>query len=430
MKVIEEINRGGFGLVEKIRLNNGTIVARKTFNPLPQIRESTDVNKLLRRFSREVRVQSSLPNEYFIPVLDKDLEGDRPWFTMPLSDRNYADLVQEDRNSSNISIDALADILSSLEVLHNLGYTHRDLKPQNVLYHDGRWKLSDLGLVLPPRDETATLTASDSAWGTELYCAPEQAQDFRSVTNQADIYSFGCILHDIVDGNQRIPFQRYTSNGPLGAVIEKCTELNPNRRFKSIVDVRSMVLTILTDLAGNLSTSPKAEEWVTKLENTSDWDSSDLEDFARFLRSSTNKDDLWSVCRTIDENILQDLHDIDSNLWESVVSSYLEWSQSAFDHRYCDVIIRRLELITSIGSIDAKASAILAAAVLGTKHNSWLVMDRVLSMCGPHLSERIAQRVAIEIVVEQLTEQFRRCAHALDRTIDEYHIAIADVLRI
>ncbi|QSV74519.1 MAG: protein kinase family protein [Aphanizomenon flos-aquae KM1D3_PB] len=57
--------------------------------------------------------------------------------------------MQDARSNGIPPLEALSDILNALEELHFLGYVHRDLKPQNILFHQGRWKLSDFGLVLP-----------------------------------------------------------------------------------------------------------------------------------------------------------------------------------------------------------------------------------------------------------------------------------------
>jgi eukaryotic-like serine/threonine-protein kinase len=162
MKVLNEINRGGFGRVERVLLDDGRIVAKKTFDPHFNVVSSSDIPKLKQRFQREVRVQSSLGNESFIEILDYDLETESPWFTMPLADKNFGEEIQKYRSNNSIPLTALSDILNALEELHRLGYVHRDLKPQNILFHNNRWKLSDFGLVLSTTGTTTKLTGSIS----------------------------------------------------------------------------------------------------------------------------------------------------------------------------------------------------------------------------------------------------------------------------
>ena len=60
MKVLNVISRGGFGRVEKVELDNGEIVARKVFDPLPSILATAEIPKLKKRFQRGVKVLPSL----------------------------------------------------------------------------------------------------------------------------------------------------------------------------------------------------------------------------------------------------------------------------------------------------------------------------------------------------------------------------------
>ena len=162
---------------------------------------------------------------------------------MPLANATYEQQIAKDKASGSVDVDAVADILNGLQHLHDLGYIHRDLNPKNILQHDGNWKLSDLGAVLPPSGHTITLTEGTIIY-TEQYCSPEQRNDFHSAQPAADVYSFGCILHDIFGVPPRTPYSRHSASGPVGVLIEKCTELKPERR-PTIQVLRDMLLETL-----------------------------------------------------------------------------------------------------------------------------------------------------------------------------------------
>ncbi len=204
MKVLHAINSGGFGIVERVELPDGKHAARKTLKP----RNATgDTPKMRRRFQREVAIQGRPPPGIVIPVLQTGLDSDPPWYLMELAGSSLMDQILIDRSNGLISQKPILDLLDALEWIHELDLVHRDLKPQNVLSHDGRWKLSDFGMALPLTDASTTLTQG-TVMGSPYYMAPEQASGFHFVDARADIYSVGCILYDWVVGTLRTPVVR------------------------------------------------------------------------------------------------------------------------------------------------------------------------------------------------------------------------------
>jgi len=272
------------------------------------------------------------------------------------------------------------------------------------------------------------LTSTSSVWGTRLYMAPEQYTGFRDVTAAADIYSVGCILHDLVVGNLRIPFQQVTCDGPLGPILEKCTERDPNRRFADIRKLRDAIFVALAPPTEEPGEGP-ASQWLIDLPGVSSWTVEKLEAFVRFLRKlDPHSETASAICNVIDEDALGTFYQLDHILWASLTEFYFEWTKQNFSFSYCDVIVTRLRKIFDLGNPTQKAKAVLAAAQLGHSHNRWYVMQHVLSMAGPHLDEPVAQRLAIEIVVNDAHADLIACAEEINHTPDEYHPVIARIL--
>lgn len=427
MELIDEIASGGFGRVERVRLPDGSLAARKTFSPQPALTVSANIDRLKERFVREARVQSSLPDDMFIPITELDLASDPPWFLMPLADGNLGDAIAGGTLTQDRALEAISEILDALEHLHRSGIIHRDLKPSNILLHNGRWKLSDFGLVLLPTPESQRLTTSHSAWGTLAYCAPEQVSAFKAAGNGVDIYALGCILHDIFVRSARIPYQRHTCPGPLGPVIERCTETDPARRFQTVADLRMALFAVLSTptLEGS---KPEAKAIALKLVEPDKMTPADMEELRLLLRDDDVIDTGAPVFVALDPDRLAKLRDSNEEVWTLVASRLCEWAHGSFNFEFCDVLVGKLEAVFDLGNPDQKAAAVLAAADLGVSHNRFYVMSRVQDLCGRSLDDLVARRIAVEIVAEDAFTAFLRCAIHGGRDHNVYHPVIAALL--
>jgi len=134
-----------------------------------------------------------------IPVLDagKDAETGFNFVVMPLAEESLQDVL--DREGPLVDHDAMAvlrDVLLGLQEMKRI--VHCDLKPANVLLHEKKWKLADMGIARHVDDAPSAL--SIRMFVSEGYAAPEQWR-FETATHATDVYAFGCLAYAVLTGN-------------------------------------------------------------------------------------------------------------------------------------------------------------------------------------------------------------------------------------
>jgi len=394
------IARGGFGIIEEVDLSDGRIGARKTFDPHPSFAHDADlVAKAHQRFVREVSVQAAIQHPNIVPIWHHQLHDDPPWFVMPLATRSLEDEIDDCQQDTTLPLDPLVQMLSGIEELHRLGFVYRDLKPQNVLRVDGAWMLSDLGLVLPPSSTTTTLTGTNSAWGTQAYAAPEVITSFHTVTAAADIFSVGCILHDLATLTPRVPYGQCSATGPLGLIIEKCTASLPSHRFPDVAVLRTALVARLST-SGASPTSATAVRYDTKLQDQLDQVTPDeWQDIARLVDTQFAELDGQALLQVLDGPQLRRCHAVAPLAFNRIAAVLSRWvREGTFDFSFCDVLGARLATVFELGGTRERAEAVLGALILGETHNRWSVMRLFFRLCGRSLDDDTAERLAIELM--------------------------------
>ncbi len=301
------------------------------------------------------------------------------------------------------------------------------------MLHDGTWRLADFGLAVHAKGSTSTrLTGTDAAfWGTAAYCAPEQHTDFKRAGPAVDIYAFGCILHDIFEGKMRVPYQQHDGPPPHGAIIRKCTAIDPAKRFKNIPALRAVLLGALAS-AANIEASEATKEWAEALKEIPNWTVERMEEFANVAR---NQEPIpegmneWMIFGKLKPEDLVALHGKSTEVWSDIAIAYCDWARGRFSFSFCDVVVDVLAAIFTLGGLDHKAAAATSAAVLGWSHHRFFVMERVLTLCGRDMDGTTGERVALEISAGELERAFENCAVVIKRTIDDYHPLIATAIR-
>ena len=195
--VVEEVARGGMGVVYRARGPRGNAVALK----LLHAQRATDA-RARTRFQLEVEALARLRHLNVVKILGAGEHAGRPWLAL--------EFVEGTTLESRIEAGPLPvwealrivqQLARALDYVHGCGLLHRDLKPANVLLRGDQALLTDFGLVLDDAAEASRLTATGVFHGTPGYWAPEQARgDLASLGPGTDVYGLGAVLYACLTG--------------------------------------------------------------------------------------------------------------------------------------------------------------------------------------------------------------------------------------
>lgn len=167
-----------------------------------KILDTGKAGEKLSRFSNEIGVMQTYGGAAngVLPIIDADPENG--WYVMPVAVPLDA-YFTEKKSSIKDKIDAIVQLAKSLEILHERGITHRDIKPDNLFCYEGKYCFGDFGLCEYPEGEDV-YTRTDKQLGAFNTIAPEmyknpQGQDGK----KADVYSLAKTMWILLTGDTK-----------------------------------------------------------------------------------------------------------------------------------------------------------------------------------------------------------------------------------
>ena len=216
-----------------------------------------------------------------IPIIDKGEWGNYLVLVMPEAAKSLRSVLNQ--NGPFDPLDALVVLIDIAEALVSLANSvvHRDIKPDNILYFDGRWHLADFGISKYAGATTAPATQKFAR--TPAYAAPEQWRD-ETATGATDIYALGIVAYELLMGHApflsddvsdirrqhlyELPQSIPNIDAPLQSIFTECLIKAPGsrpsahevlERLRDASDSASSSATILLRQANAIAVNQRAE---------------------------------------------------------------------------------------------------------------------------------------------------------------------------
>jgi len=183
---------------------------------------------------RELRIADELKGrsyEHVVPFIDSGEDADTGdyFVVMPRAEGSLQNKIEN--SGALTAADAVTILHQIVKGLIEVGeLVHRDLKPDNVLFHEGKWKIADFGIARFIQDATASNTLKGCM--SPHYAAPEQWR-YEHATHATDVYALGCIAFCLLTGQP--PFTKDPQAEHQSALVPSfnCAEL----RLKTLINM-------------------------------------------------------------------------------------------------------------------------------------------------------------------------------------------------
>jgi tRNA A-37 threonylcarbamoyl transferase component Bud32/tetratricopeptide (TPR) repeat protein len=281
-ELLEEIARGGMGVVYKARQDKPARIVALKMILAGQLASQSDID----RFFAEAQAAAALDHPNIVPIFEVSEHEGQHYFTMGfVAGESLAERLARNPIPARDAATVIRDVALAAQYAHDNGVIHRDLKPANIMLDEsGRVRVTDFGLA-KRQTVSSDLTCTGQLLGTPSFMSPEQVVgDSEKVGPPADVYALGSTLYALLSG--RPPFQAASTIDTLKQVVErepvsprefdaaiprdletivlKCLEKAPARRYSSARELADDLDRFLSDrpiVARRASSAERVVRW-------------------------------------------------------------------------------------------------------------------------------------------------------------------------